>query len=1103
MSRILGYCLAVSLFFGVARAQQATGEITGTVTDATGAVVAGAVVSLAHPATGTQRTTRTNSAGVYDLPSLVPGAYNLKVEMAGFSTQARNDVELQVGQVAGIDFTLQVGNVSEVVEVAGGAPMLQTESAAIGSVVENQRIIELPLNGRNYLQLTALIPGATTNGPPSAQGQGRMGGSRNDFTLNVAGQRVSYNHFTLDGVENTDPNFNTYLLLPSLDALQEFKVESGQFGAQYGRGISQINVSTRSGSNQIHGTAFEFLRNSDLDAKNYFDARSQPIPPFKRNQFGATLGGPVILPKLIQGKDKLFFFFDYEGLRERKALTQTATVPSAPWRAGDFSSSGTTIYDPGTRVLNAAGQLVSVQAFPGGVIPDNRIAATSKMLLQRFEPLPNLNPNVVANNFLNTEGRPTNSNQENSRFDYAQSASSTWMFRYGHTGELRYLPINLPNQGNNIDVQGHQGMLRNTHVIGTNKVNEFSFAISRLESGNIARRAGSDNVVASLGIPNVPTGNPLYWGVPNITISGLSGPGEASDTPFINWDTVIQWNDNFSWTRGKHSLKLGGEIWRIRYNQLGGVVTRGRFTFNGQFTNNPLISTSATQANSTADFLLGDMSTSEGQTGAPIANYRTNYYGLYFQDDWKVSRRLTLNLGLRWEDQPPYYDKNDAIVNIDFRWDNSMFPTYVRAGTGDPFAGNPAFPLPASIPYVRDGRFGRRAYRTDNRNFGPRAGLAYQLTPKTVIRSGFGMYYVRDIGNAVFDVVRNAPFTIRRSESANTVIPNLSWQQTFTQLGIPSFILINQFEEATPYVAQWSFGVQRELTKDTSLEADYLGSGGSHLQRLMSYNTAPPGPGNINARRPFPIFNGNFQVMNAPGHSNYHSLQLRLQRRFSRGFTVLSSFTWSKSIDNTSGIRTSSGVGELLTPSDNYNLKAERALSGFDFRRRWTTSMLYELPFARRNRLIGGWRLGAILTLQDGFPLSAMCGAGSVQNNDSGCYPDNRGINPNLPRDQQDPSHFFNTAAFMNRLPGAGFRYGNSGRNTITGPGIIDCDFSTMKDFRFTEQAGVEFRAEFFNLPNHPIFANPGLGIGTISAGVIGSTVVDSRQIQFALRLHF
>src|SRR5215471_11901839 len=361
MRRSVAFSSAIVWIALFARAQAPTGEITGTVVDSTGAVVAGVTVTVLNPSTNAKRIVRTNSSGVYDVPALMPGNYNIKAEMAGFTTQVRENVELQVAQVARIDVTLQVGNVTEVIEVAGGAPVLQTETTDIGTVVENRRIEDLPLNGRNYLQLTSLIPGATTNGPPAAQGQGRMGGSRNDFTLNIAGQRLSYNHYTLDGVENTDPNFNTYLLLPSLDALQEFKVESGQFQAEYGRGISQVNVTTKSGSNQIHGSAFEFLRNADLDAKNFFDSTTKPIPPFKRNQFGGTVGGPMLIPKVFNGKDKLFFFVDYEGLRERKALTQLATVPSTAWRSGDFSASGTTIYDPLTRVLSDAGQLASVQ----------------------------------------------------------------------------------------------------------------------------------------------------------------------------------------------------------------------------------------------------------------------------------------------------------------------------------------------------------------------------------------------------------------------------------------------------------------------------------------------------------------------------------------------------------------------------------------------------------------------------------------------------------------------------------------------------------------------------------------------------------------------
>jgi hypothetical protein len=300
-------------------AQMAAGEITGSVTDSSGAVISGATITLVHPNTNTQRVTKTNNAGVYDVPALLPGTYNVKIEMQGFSTEIRNDVDLQVGQIARIDAVLQVGNVSEVVDVRGGAPVIETENATLGTVIENRRIIELPLNGRNYLQLTSLTPGVTTNSAPSAVGSTRQGGSRSQTTVSAAGQRIFFNHYTLDGIENTDPSFNSYLFLPSLDALQEFKVESGIFPAEYGHNMSQINVTTKGGTNDLHGTAFEFLRNSSLDAKNYFDKGALPIPPFKRNQFGATLGGPVWIPKLIHGKDRLFFFFDYEGLRERKA----------------------------------------------------------------------------------------------------------------------------------------------------------------------------------------------------------------------------------------------------------------------------------------------------------------------------------------------------------------------------------------------------------------------------------------------------------------------------------------------------------------------------------------------------------------------------------------------------------------------------------------------------------------------------------------------------------------------------------------------------------------------------------------------------------------
>ena len=1079
------------------RAQAPTGQITGTVTDPSGAVVSGATVTATNNATNARRQTATNEDGLFSLPALPPGNYQLQVEASGFPKQVNEGLELQVGQVARVDFALRIGNVSETVQVSGAAPMLQSETAELGTVIENKRIVDLPLNGRNYLQLASLAPGATTNGPASSQGQQRMGGARNSFALNVAGQRVHYNHYTLDGVENTDPNFNTYLILPSIDALQEFKVESGIFQAEYGRAIAQINVTTKSGTNAIHGAAFEFLRNSQLDAKNYFDRGNQPIPPFKRNQFGVTIGGPL-------KKDRIFWLFSYEGLRERKALTSTGLLPNEMQRAGDFSNLSVQLVDPLTKVIQN-NQVVSSSPFPGNRVPANRISPLSSKILNDFYPLPNISG---PNNFINNEGRRSDSNQYNGRLDFIESTNSSWFFRYSQADDPQYLPTFIPGMGNNVQIEAKQPVLANTRLFGVNKVNEFRFAVNRFISQNIQTRANTTNIVQELGIPGLDTSIPLFWGVPFFQISGFSSVGECNDCPFVNWNTSFQVKDDFSWTAGRHQIKFGGEFRRVRYNQIGAVVPRGRFTFNGQYSNVPM-----------ADFLLGFMSSSEGQVGAPIANYRSSYYGLYVQDAWKVTDKLTLNLGLRYEAEPPYYDKHDAIVNIDYAWDNSHDPIFVRAGTGDVLEGSPKFPVEPPFQLVRDGRFGRRAYKSDWNDFAPRIGLAYQLSPGTIIRSGAGIYYVRDIGNAVFDIVRNIPFTIRQNEVANSLTPNLSWDRPFTQTGAPTFILANQFDEPTSWVGQWSLGVQRELTKNMSLEVSYLGSTGVHLRRLQTYNSAPPGPGSTNSRRPFTYLNGNIQTMTAASHSTYNALLVRLQHRFYNGFTLLSSYSYSKSIDNGSGVRTTDG--DALTPSNNYNLNAERGRSAFDFRQRWTNSFVYELPFGKgkrwlngnafANAVIGGWQIGGIITLQAGFPNSIFCGPGNWQNNDTTCYADATGLKPELPRGEQDPSRWFNLDAFTNRLgiPNnrpqdiTQYRYGNAGRNVLDGPGIIAVDASVTKSWTLYEGYRLEFRGEAFNLPNHPLWGQPNTSPGSPTYGVIGGTRIDPRDIQLALKLIF
>jgi hypothetical protein len=1106
--------LAVVLLARPATCQTPTGEISGVVLDPSGSAVPGVTITLTNVGTNAVREVQTNSAGQYALPALPPGVYTLRAQISGFRVIERKDVEVQVGSSNRIPITLELGDLTEVLEIRGGAPLIQTSSASVGTVIENRSIVELPLNGRNYLQLTSLIPGATTNGPSSSQGRQRMGGQRNSFALNVAGQRIHYNHYSLDGIENTDLNFNSYMLLPSVDALQEFKVEAGLFDAEYGRAIAQINASTKSGTNQFHGTFFEFMRHSSLDAKNYFDRDDQPIPPFKRNQYGATIDGPVIIPKLINGKNKLFFMVNWEGLRENKSITSSPSVPLTAWRTGDFSNlrdaNGNVIpiYDPATRVFDAAGNVIQAPTqFPGNRIPANRIHSVSRQLLD-FYPLPLRE--VAGSNYVNDEARRVDSDQVTYRFDFNQNDNSRWFFRHSFSHELGYDPFAIPDMGINTDTDVHQIVLANTRTIGSNKVNDVRVGYGYLKNAHISPRANNENVVKELGI-NLPSDNPLYWGVPNIGITGLSGIGEESDAPFINDDKTIQIVDNFSWIVGKHAFKFGGELRHVLYDQIGGVVTRGRFGFDGRYTQDPLAPAALRGGAAMADFLLGHFNRSEGQVGAPIANFRSSYYALYVQDNWKVTNTLSVNYGLRWEYDQPFYDTNDAIVNIDFKWDNSAEPVFVRAGTGDPYEGDPAFRLAPDVQYVRDGRFGRGAYRSDFNDFAPRLGIAWAITPKTVLRSGAGIYYVRDIGNAVFDTVRNAPFTIRRDEPAESFRPNLSFEQPFARTGAPTFILANQYDEPSSYIAQWSFGFQREVMGNMSAEVTYFGSAGVHLRRLMSYNNPEPSQlPNSNNARPFPKF-GSIQVMSAPGHSSYHALLMKVQRRFSNGLSFLSSFSYGKSIDNGSGIRTSDG--DSLTPSNNYNLELERGLSAYDFRRRWTTSGLWELPFGKDRRwlntstaldlVFGGWQLGGILTLQDGFPFTVTCGPGNIQNGGGVCYPDATGVDWRLSGDDRSRTRWFNTDAFVDRNPAGGpFRYGTVARNSLTGPGIVSLDASLNKRFQLKESA-IEFRIEAFNLPNHPIWNQPGSQLRTPNFGVINSTRMDSRQIQFGLKYVF
>lgn len=489
---------------------QTFGAITGELRDSSGAIITGAIVTTINTGTNASRVATSNEAGVYSFPSLPPGVYSIKVEKPGFRAVVRNQIELQVQQTARIDFEMQVGQVSESIEVQASASLLSTDDVTVGTVIENKRIVDLPLNGRNYLQLVSLAPNVTLGFPTQGQAGGRQGGIRSQQSISVAGQRSNFNHFTLDGVENTDPNFNIFVILPSIDALQEFKVQTGVYPAEFGRQTTQINVLTKSGSNQFHGTVFEFLRNDKLDAQNYaFTVARPPKDPFKWNQYGFTLGGPVRLPKVVNGKDKLFFMANYEAFRQRRTVQSLFSLATAAQQAGDFSGISSRIYDPDTRVRGADGRITATP-FPGNIIPASRIDATSKKLLE-FYAVPNV-PGV-ANNYVGPRGRPQNRDQFILRMDYVESSNSSGAGRYSWGDENELTPgLNL--NGSKLVTNVEQYMGSNTRVLSPSIVTETRFGYTRFYNSIGRLLAFERNVVDELGIPGLKGGPPVQWGNP-------------------------------------------------------------------------------------------------------------------------------------------------------------------------------------------------------------------------------------------------------------------------------------------------------------------------------------------------------------------------------------------------------------------------------------------------------------------------------------------------------------------------------------------------------------------------------------------------------------
>jgi len=1109
---------------------QNSAEITGTVSDTSGAVIAGVTVTITNTGTNQVRSVETNTAGIYSVPYLGPGVYDVTAENAGFKVTSRKAVELQVGATARIDFVMQVGQVSERIEVTGGAPLLNTENAAVSTVIDNKRIVELPLNGRNYLSLIALSPNVSVEAG-SSQATTLQGGTRSSQNYNVSGMRFEFNHYTLDGVENTDPNFNSFVFQPSVDALQEFQVQSGIYSAEFGRNVTQINATTKSGTNLLHGALFDFLRNSSLDAAQWLQQGAKN--PFRRNQFGGVLSGPAI-------RNKVFFLFNYEGLRDRLTSQTFAGLPTARMFAGDMGGQPRIIYDPASRVYttDASGnpRAVSATAFPNNTIPSARF---DPLLVQKILPLmprATIPGDVFLNNYVRQAARPLDSDGYTLRLDWNQSPRSTWFGRFSRGDEYLEDTSAFVTAVGHVSTTAGQAMLTNVQTIGAATVNEFRFGLSIFKNDKVGYYAGKQDIGATLGIGGLPPAEaPLAWGVPTFGLANGLSSGLSSSDPFVLRDTTFQWMDNMSTVRGSHTLKFGGEIRRDRYNQLGQQFTFSNFTFGGQTTFNPA-NRNATGF-SMGDLLLGQASSIQWAFGLANANLRSGGYAAYFQDDWKVARKLTMNLGLRYENARPWSDKYCAIMN-EQQFDpgvgpngllppnQTKTPILTRPCSSGSFHQGMRFHYADDVPtQTGDQYMGHALVAPDNNDFSPRVGLAYSPTSRWTFRTGFGGFYAKDIGNTVFDMARNLGG--RGQFAANAEFPNSPINDPWGSLrGVSSCrgwsglcsvqpqIFTQPYETRTPYVLEWLFNVQRQLTQNLSLEVSYQGSQSHKLQGQRYYNQAVPRTGPPDAstpaqRRPWPSL-GVLALYESGFNANYNALSAKLQQRLAKRLTYQVAYTWSKAIDNNGGPRPPGG--DTLHVRNEYNLKANYGLSAFNPGRRLVSSLVYELPFGPGksfgsnlgplSHVIGGWQVGSILTFADGLPAD-VGGIGDSLNlgSSSPNFPNATGSSPFL--DNPAQNKFWNIAAFDATCSCLSFQFGNAGRNVLRTPGRKNWDTSVARNFRIREGHSLQFRFEGFNMTNHPNWNTPSSNAQTPATFGIITTAKTMRQLQLALKYSF
>jgi hypothetical protein len=1139
---------------------QSTAAIEGTVQDATRAVITDASVSLQNEGTGVKRTTTTNGAGAYIFPLLQPGSYAITVEKPGLETAKRTGIRLDVAQTAKIDFTLHVGTVSQAMVVSGTAELLDTGTAAVGQVVDTRAIDNLPTNGRNSYEFITLTPGVRA-----------PNGFRSVVTDNVSSAFVSINGarpngsvFYLDGGNNSESNYNGPTYVPPVDAVQEFKVQTSSFGAEYTNTTGGVvNLVTKSGTNRFHGTLFEYLRNNDLDATNFFlNLSGIGKAEYRFNQFGGTLGGPVI-------KNKTFFFFSYEGLRLVQGVTYTNTLPTAAQRAGDFTETRNAagqviaIYDPFSTVPNPSAPGSSIRTpFPGNAIPPARIDPVAHNLL-KYLPQPNTTgaPITGNNNFVSNASSPINKDDYSARVDHHFSDNTSLFGRYS----VNYEPWETPqpygagNPANpNLGLTNfgrYNAVLNGTHIFSPQFLVELSSSFNRWAQTRVGPGVGFDPT--QLGLPSYIVAHSAKPEFPVISVSGMNGAASLGNNygagllaaggvqDGINGFDTIEERVNFTRIAGRHTLKLGGIFGVQRNNTVGMSSFGGVYDFAPGMTQgpNPLLA-SSTAGLGFASLLMGTPSSGSHPTAQAGMSVIDKYTGVYIGDDFKATSRLTLTFGLRYDYTTPFTERNNRLVN---------FNTTAQTTLG-------GIPLTGGLQFVGVNGSSRYSWDPNTLNFAPRFGFAYNLGADTVVRGGFGLFYGPFTGGGFNNnAIPNTGFSCTTALTASRnggLTPYATLSNPFpdgfcSATGSNAGLLTNLGQtlfytgrdQKRPYSEQWNLDIQRKLPGNMVFEIGYSGTHGLHLMGTLDINQLPnsdlalgpaliqtaPNPyasivtsgllsgGNVPQNqllRPFPQFLSIQQMASTYGDSIYHSMLTKLEKRLSHGLTFLTAFTWSKLIDDVDATTVGFPGGAFTGGGlQNYNnRRQERALATFDTPFNFSVEAVYELPFGPGkkflssanliDRLLGGWQMNEILTLQSGTPLQIV-GGNANQTLAGTQRPNWNGRNPTLGGAISDRlNRYFNTADFSaNPL----YTFGNSPRTMpdLRAPGLHQLDISLFKNFALHENWKLQFRAEFFNVLNTPEFGLPVTNFNASNFGVVSSQVNAPRDIQFALKLLF